>query len=426
MRETLFTIPYQIDGVPLFGFGVLLALWVGASVVWLAWSVKKHGLRSETLGFLPFFLLVAAGIVVVTRIFPDGLPIRGYGVMLLLGVLAGLGLATHRARQMGVDPEIISSLALWLFVGGIVGARLFHVIEFWESDYRKDSFTETVQAILNVPRGGLVVYGSLIGAGIVFLLFVRRHKLPALALADLIAPSLVLGLALGRVGCLMNGCCFGGSCELPWAVTFPPESPPYKSQLARGEFYGLEVRQDSQQGAVRVHTVTPGSPAATAGLKPGDRLQTVNGFDVTALREVYGLLAQAARDGWKVNIETGDGRQVVLPAQSPPARSLPVHPTQIYSAINAGLLCLLLVAFYPFRRRDGEVLALLLTVYPITRLLIEIIRTDELGVLGTGLTISQNVSLLIFVAVAMFWIYLARQPLGSALPAGPAQPARVQ
>ncbi len=94
-----------------------------------------------------------------------------------------------------------------------------------------------------------------------------------------------------------------------------------------------------------------------------------------------------------------------------PQRSLPVHPTQIYSSINAALLCLLTLAYYPFRRHDGEVIALLLTLYAITRFILEMIRTDEGNFYATGLTISQNVSLLLLPAVAALWIYILwKQP----------------
>jgi phosphatidylglycerol:prolipoprotein diacylglycerol transferase len=89
---------------------------------------------------------------------------------------------------------------------------------------------------------------------------------------------------------------------------------------------------------------------------------------------------------------------------------LPVHPAQVYSAIDAGLLAWFLWAYYPFRRRDGEVIALLLTIHPISRFMLEIIRTDEPAVWGTGLSISQNISILIFVVAVGLWIYLLREP----------------
>jgi phosphatidylglycerol:prolipoprotein diacylglycerol transferase len=105
-----------------------------------------------------------------------------------------------------------------------------------------------------------------------------------------------------------------------------------------------------------------------------------------------------------------------LSGPPPPARSLPVSPAQIYAAINAAILALLLWAVYPFRPRDGFVIALLLTLYPLTRFLEEVIRTDEPGRFGTGLTIAQLVSLGLAGAVIPLWLYLWRQPAKLALP----------
>ena len=93
-----------------------------------------------------------------------------------------------------------------------------------------------------------------------------------------------------------------------------------------------------------------------------------------------------------------------------------MHPTQIYSAIDAGLLGWLLWAYFPFRRRDGECIALLLTIHPITRFLLEIIRTDEPAVFGTGLSISQNISFVLLACGAGLWWYLSRRPRGVVWP----------
>jgi phosphatidylglycerol:prolipoprotein diacylglycerol transferase len=93
-----------------------------------------------------------------------------------------------------------------------------------------------------------------------------------------------------------------------------------------------------------------------------------------------------------------------------------VHPTQVYSAVDAALLAWLLWSYYPFRGRDGEAIALLLTIHPITRFLLEIIRTDEPAVFGTGMSISQNISLLLLAVAGLLWWYVSRQPRGVAWP----------
>src|SRR5262249_44812402 len=149
------------------------------------------------------------------RLFPDGLPIRGYGLMVLLGVVSGVVLATYRAKQVGLNPELIWSLAFWLFIGGIAGARLFYVVEYLDTRFRSDNLSTTIVRVLDFPEGGLVIYGALLGGAIATIMFVRKHKMPLLALADLIAPSMLVGLALGRIGCMLNGCCYGGPSTLP-------------------------------------------------------------------------------------------------------------------------------------------------------------------------------------------------------------------
>jgi phosphatidylglycerol:prolipoprotein diacylglycerol transferase len=91
--------------------------------------------------------------------------------------------------------------------------------------------------------------------------------------------------------------------------------------------------------------------------------------------------------------------------------SLPVHPTQLYAALDGFILFGLLNAYYPIRRRDGEVMALLMVTYPITRFLVERLRNDE-GMFFAGMTISQNLSIVAFVLGLCFWWWLSRQPVG--------------
>ncbi len=125
--------------------------------------------------------------------------------------------------------------------------------------------------------------------------------------------------------------------------------------------------------------------------------------------------------GTELSLTLGDGRTVSIALEHLPEHSRPVHPTQIYSSVNALLLCLLTLAIYPFRRRHGQVIALLLTLYAATRFLLEIIRTDEGGFLA-NLTISQNVSIVIALAMLAMWIYVQRQPtIGPARPVGQRQ-----
>ncbi len=334
-----------------------------------------------------------------------------------------------RARQAGLNQELILSLAMWLVVCGVIGARLFHVVEYWDTKFAGKAPVETLLEILNVPEGGLVIYGALFGGAVGLVAFTRKHRLPLLSMADLVAPSLLVGLAFGRIGCLLNGCCYGGQTELPWAVTFPKigspleaakgdmprYSPPYFDQAVHGEMHGFRLDAD-EQGRLVVTRVEPQSPAAAAGLRKSDEVTTINGRRVESMEDVKPVMLTALETGKNLRLGLATGKSVEIAAAPMPPRSRPVHPTQVYSAIDAGILGWLLWSFYPFRRRDGETIALLLTIHPITRFLLEIIRTDEPAVFGTGMSISQNISILLLACGLALWWYLSKQPRGIVWP----------
>ena len=96
MRQTLFTIPYEIGGVPLFGAGWLLALWIVVSLVLFGQLVRRQGWTGDTWAYLPVLAIVALAILFLPKMFPGGMPIRGYGVMMLLGAVIGVALAVYR------------------------------------------------------------------------------------------------------------------------------------------------------------------------------------------------------------------------------------------------------------------------------------------------------------------------------------------
>lgn len=442
MRQTLLFIPDDLWGFPLFGFGWLLLLWLIGSALVVGYNVKKRGWDGETKGMLPFIGLVALAIVfILPRVeveiqpheagamlwqptvqetsgaspaaLPRGLPIRGYGACLLVATISGVGLALYRAQKHGLSPDAIFGLAFNMFIPGILGARLFYVIQKWDSIYAPNSLGQTFLNMVNFVEGGLVVYGSLIGATVGAIWFLRRHKLPMLAVADLVAPSLPLGLAIGRVGCLMNGCCFGGVCDDPWAITFPPNSPPYFEQQRHGEFSGFRLAEGAD-GRPTVASVVADSAAAKVGLQPGMAVESIDGMKVSQMLAVQEAMSMSA--GRDRLILVADGRELSIPLSPLPDRSLPTHPTQLYSSINALLLCLLAIAYFPFRRRDGEVFLLLIGAYAITRFLLEVIRTDESAIGGTGMTISQNVSVMMLVGAIGASLWLWTQPRGSFWP----------
>lgn len=426
MLQTLFYIPEKVFGYPMFGLGVLLAVWAVVGVVMLVWLVRRQGWNADTRGYAMLLAAIGAAIWLVLPKISEpgfGLPIRGYGTMLLAGFVSGAALVAWRGYRLGIDPDLTITLIFWGFVPGILGARIYFVATHWDTIRRLDEINRldvwrTLGEIVNIPQGGLVVYGALIGGLLGFGAFLIRHRLPLLPMLDLLTPGMLLGLALGRLGCFLNGCCFGGPCDLPWAAHFPVGSPPFVQQVEEGKIflYGLKFHKPDAVPPV-IAEVEPGSAAAEHGLKPGQTLKAINGTPVDKASDAVWVLLNAHRFGHEIMIAVAGQREPVrLLIPHPLPRGEPIHPTQLYSAIDALVLCLFLLAYDPFKRRDGETFAMFLTIYPISRFLMECIRIDEPGIWGTPLTGAQFLSLAIFASVCGLWWYILRQRPGKMSP----------
>ncbi|MFQ5836149.1 MAG: prolipoprotein diacylglyceryl transferase, partial [bacterium] len=122
----------------------------------------------------------------------------------------------YAARKKNLEEGKMLSLSLWVLASGIVGARIFYVLDqlYW--------YLEHPQDILRIWQGGLVFYGGLLFSLITSLYFIRRHRLPFWEIADISAPALALGMSIGRIGCFFNGCCYGKPWK--WGLIFPPDS----------------------------------------------------------------------------------------------------------------------------------------------------------------------------------------------------------
>lgn len=156
--------------------------------------------------------------------------VRWYGVMMALAFGLGLWTASRRARFDGLAPDKVFDIGTWLIVGTIVGARVLHVVTYWKEEFAGRPFWE----VFAVWKGGLVFYGGLVGASLACIVYVRWKKIPLWKMADALAPSIALGYVFGRIGCFLNGCCFGRACEAPWAVRYPFGSDVWKTQVDRG------------------------------------------------------------------------------------------------------------------------------------------------------------------------------------------------
>jgi phosphatidylglycerol:prolipoprotein diacylglycerol transferase len=246
-------------------------------------------------------------------------------------------------------------------------------------------------------------------------------------------------------------------------ITFPFGTPPYRHQAEReGRLFvhGLKLEADERDRAV-VQEVEPGSLAERHGIQPGQRVAAIvvspasKGEQVEellgtvqargeasvrskatvinpSLSKAYGALfdADGRKNHDRVTLSlVGDaGRRIASWDVSAPdlPRSRPVQPTQIYDAVSFGLMCLFAWLYFPFRRRDGEVFALMLMIAPISRFFIEWVRTDEPGTFfrpliaavtghDIGLTISQAIAVGLFLSSFAFWWWVLRKPKDSKL-----------
>ena len=360
MRQILFHIPLDrpwsfgpLGEVWMFGFGLLLLLWSALGVWLLVARVRQEGAKAfsyDDTWSVGRWALVASIIVLAPQLgtwlrvngsppFQEGLPIFGYGFMLFIAVASGGWLAARRAAREHLASDADSSrdkiwdLAFCLFLSGIAGARLFYLVQKRDEVFKDvTSVRDFVFTVVNLSNGGIVLYGGLIAAAVAFFVFCAVHRIRPLALLDIITPSIFLGIGFGRIGCFLNGCCYGKGSSLPWAVQFPRDS-------------------------------------ATFGAMVKDKLLDENALCTP-----------------------------------------PLHPTQIYSAIDGFVLAALTAWYFSRRRRNGEVFAIGLTIYPITRFLIEYIRNDEPGLLGPQLTISQWISAGMFLIAIGYIVWLSRRP----------------
>ena len=142
------------------------------------------------------------------------LTVYTYGVLLAAAYLLGLRLAMSRARTRGLDPTRMLDLGIYLIISALVGAKALLVVVEW------DHFTASPREFLSLARSGGVFYGGLILAVSVAFWYIRRHRLPFWQTCDVVAPGIALGHAVGRLGCLAAGCCYGRPTSVPWAITF--------------------------------------------------------------------------------------------------------------------------------------------------------------------------------------------------------------
>ncbi|HHT9119416.1 MAG TPA: prolipoprotein diacylglyceryl transferase [Candidatus Hypogeohydataceae bacterium YC41] len=268
------------------------------------------------------------------------LPIYSYGFMLMLGFMMGLFVVRRKAYAEGLNMDKISDLCLMVLISSIFGARLLFVLHHY-----RDYLSRPLE-IFMLFKGGLSFYGGFFTAIAVGALACRRWNLPPLKLLDMMAVGLAIGLAFGRIGCFLNGCCYGKPVAgLAWAVAFPKT-------------------MDAQRNI-------DGSPPFIHHLEMG----------WVGFADPY---------------------------------SLPVHPTQLYEAMWALIMFLVLDALYKYKKRDGELALLFCILYAPMRFFFEMLRDDSEAVLA-GLTLSQVIGIPTFL-LALYLFIDGRRKLGVTSP----------
>jgi phosphatidylglycerol:prolipoprotein diacylglycerol transferase len=289
------------------------------------------------------------------------IPVYSYGLLMVIGFLAGTQVMKVLARRTGVDPDFFVNAALVALITGVIGARLSHVLENFHTytDPSRSAWANFTDAI-NIRAGGLTYYGGFLLATPATMLYALWKKIPIRHLLDIGAPALMVGLAFGRIGCFANGCCYGAACDLPWAVHFPYYSNTYVDQFASGKLNPPpELLVETDRGPAL-------APPAQVDSDP--------------------LLRQIARQ----------------------SDALGVHPAQLYSAFTAFFLAAVLVALFTLPHAQGTLFMVMLILEGSTRFVLELLRAEP-AVAETawgGMSISMLISLGLVVAGIIGWLAL--------------------
>jgi phosphatidylglycerol---prolipoprotein diacylglyceryl transferase len=257
--------------------------------------------------------------------------------MMVVGFFLAMALAKFLARHSRLDPEIFANAALIALVAGVLGARLSHVLENLSDYTRSDlSVWQNLFNAVNIRSGGLTYYGGFLLAFPALIAYGWYKRVPLRLGMDIVAPCVMIGLGLGRVGCFLNGCCYGAQSHVGWAVQFPYRSDAYFEQLNKGEI-----------------TVPP-------------ELLNANGVP----RSIEDIQSDRT-------IDADQRAALVKLAES--QKALPVHPAELYSTFTALLIAALLLAYFTLPHAPGRVFALMLMVEGVSRFLLETVRAEPVG-----------------------------------------------
>lgn len=376
--------------------------------------------------------------------------VPGYGLMMMIGFLAAIMWAARRAARSGANPDVILNCGFVALIAGVAGGRLMYVLHNWSEFGGRGGLLDVAWAVIDVRKGGLEYYGGFILASVsisAWIIFIE--KVSWRWYLDIMAPSATVGLAFGRVGCLLNGCCFGAPTDLPWKISFPFGSPaqifywehrapgtelPAQLIFATPNRVDLKGLQTSVPGLMP--TGSPGYPITRESIAATDAdLAAAQEAEEKAVREFEAVTQkfpatddspaakqarQQALAAWRMaEGKFGDLRLPMRQFNTTPAqlrtmaaehRSIEIHPSQVYSTIMAFIVAGLLNAAYYRRKRDGQIICLLFFIEPISRYVIELLRADNPVDVGGQFTISQFLSICMMGAALLGLLLLQFMP----------------
>lgn len=339
------------------------------------------------------------------------LAIPSFGAMVMIGFLGGIFWMTRRAAKAKQDPDLVLNFGFIALAFMVIGARSFYVIHYWDTQFKHQP-----GQIFNLSSGGFEYYGGLVGAFIPCVLYAMYKRLSLRLWTDLMIPTLLFGMGVGRIGCFLAGCCFGAPCpaNLPWAVHFPLASEPVRQQW--------EHREVTLPAELLVVT-DEGTPTIVSDRMAGEMSKYIAQVeqlikkseaagDKTRLEAQKYALAKLRQIDQHMDDYGLDKPRLAALSHGPPFQSGPLHPAQVYSAVGPLLLAWLTNAWFYRRKRHGTVFVLGLTLYAVERFIEESLRTDN-PIDTFGLTVSQAISVGIVMLMGAYYLLLRQLPLRS-------------
>jgi phosphatidylglycerol:prolipoprotein diacylglycerol transferase len=357
------------------------------------------------------------------------LPIRGYGLMLMIGFLGGTWWAARRAVRVKADPDLVINMGFVALIASVIGARIFYVLHYWDEHFAG----RPLRAAFDITAGGMEFYGGFIGGFTALLVYMLLKRVSLRLYLDILAPSLMFGMGMARIGCFLNGCCWGAVCDpqqIPWAVRFPYASPAaYRQWEERVITYPAELITTYFDGSASLIPRDEfAASAAPARAAQANYARAYEAYETARVKHAddatLASLAKArdaARKKWQdTSSEIARSvKQESTYAMSPAAlearvsaeasHTHAVHPVQLYASLDGLLLAILLNAIFFRRKQHGLVTGLLFLFYPIMRFCEEVIRSDNPHDV-IGFTISQFISIAIFAGGVLFLIAIYRMP----------------